>query len=129
MIGSILDGAATVPCNAGEPRGASPRSSAAVVEHHSTEGPTMHPRSCWLWAALLGVALSACSLQAAALTDSLTKGTPDVKSIGALAFGPEGILFVGDARGAAIFAIDTGDRPASPATGTLKIEGVDEKIA
>lgn len=88
----------------------------------------MLKRSCWLWAALLGIALSACSLQAAALTDSLTKGTPDAKSLGALAFGPEGILFVGDARGAAIFAIDTGDRPASPSTGTLKIEGIDEKI-
>lgn len=85
-------------------------------------------RSCWVWAVLLGVALSAGSLHAA-LTDSLTKGTPDVKSLGALAFGPEGILFVGDPRGAAIFAIDTGDRPASPATGDLKIAGLDEKIA
>jgi hypothetical protein len=80
-------------------------------------------------AALLGVALCASSLQAAALTDSLTKGTPDAKSLGALAFGPEGILFVGDASGAAIFAIDTGDRPAAPATGNLKITGIDEKIA
>ncbi len=89
----------------------------------------MLKRTCWLWAALLGLALCACSLQAAALTDSLAKGTPDAKSLGALAFGPEGILFVGDARGAAIFAIDTGDRPAKPSNATLKIEGIDQKIA
>lgn len=89
----------------------------------------MHSRSCWFWAALFVVALSACSLQAAALTDSLTKGTPNVQSMSALAFGPEGILFVGDPRGAAIFAIDTGDRPAKPSTAPVKIEGIDEKIA
>jgi hypothetical protein len=88
----------------------------------------MLQRSCWLWAAVLGVTLGAGSLHAA-LTDSLTKGTPEVKSIGALAFGPEGILFLGDARGAAIIAVDTGDRPASPATGAVKIDGLDEKIA
>ena len=89
----------------------------------------MLPRTCWLWAALLGVALSAASLDAAALTDSLKKGTPDVKSLGALAFGPEGILFAGDTVGSAIFAIDTEDRPSSPLGGAIKVEGIDEKIA
>ena len=42
-------------------------------------------------------------------TASLKKGTPDLKSAGPLAFGPDGILFVGDTKGAALFAIDTGD--------------------
>ena len=36
-------------------------------------------------------------------------------SAGPLAFGPEGVLFIGDPQGAAIFAIDTGDRPSRPA--------------
>jgi hypothetical protein len=80
-------------------------------------------------AAVLGVALLAASSRAANLTDSLKKGTPELQSAGALAFGPEGILFVGDAKGAAIFAIDTGDNPKAPATGALNVKGVDAKIA
>ena len=36
----------------------------------------------------------------------LAAGSPDIKSVGPLAFGPEGVLFVGDNVGAAIFAID-----------------------
>jgi hypothetical protein len=79
-------------------------------------------------AALLAAALLAGPARAADLTASLKAGTPDIKSVGALAFGPEGILFVGDPQGAAIFAIDTGDRTPAPA-GPFKIEGIDEKIA
>lgn len=76
--------------------------------------------------ALLGLALIAGSVQADA-TDSLKKGTPDIKSIGALAFGPDGVLFLGDATGAAIFAIDTGDKGPA-ATGAVKLENIDQKI-
>ena len=36
-------------------------------------------------------------------------GTPAVRSVGPLAFGPQGILFVADNVGAVIFAIDVGD--------------------
>ncbi|WP_254510400.1 hypothetical protein [Anatilimnocola floriformis] len=39
----------------------------------------------------------------------LKEGSPELKSAGHLAFGPEGILFIGDAKGAQIVAIDTGD--------------------
>src|SRR5262249_38231884 len=63
------------------------------------------------------------------LTESLKKGTPDLKQAGALAFAPEGILLVGDSLGAAVFAIDTGDRPAKAAEGALRVEGVNEKLA
>ena len=41
------------------------------------------------------------------LMSSLELGTPQLQSAGPLAFGSEGILFVGDARGAAVFAIAT----------------------
>ncbi len=78
-------------------------------------------------------ALAAALLYAAAgradLTDSLQKGTPALKSAGALAFGPEGILFVGDSQGAAVFALDTGDRTPSKSTDRPKVEGLDDKIA
>lgn len=65
-----------------------------------------------LWAAAVAALLCA-STALADLTSSLSKGTPDVKSAGPLAFGPDGVLFVGDPLGATIFAIDTGDRTAS----------------
>ena len=64
--------------------------------------------------ALLGLCSTAAIAAGAEPTASLKKGTPDLKSAGALAFGPDGILFVGDTRGAAIFAIDTGDHAGSP---------------
>src|SRR5713226_6023473 len=88
----------------------------------------MLPRTRLSLAALLTAALFAARAPAADLTESLKEGTPDVKSVGPLAFGPDGILFIGDAQGAAIFAIDTGDRTPT-AAGPVKIEGIDDKIA
>jgi hypothetical protein len=76
----------------------------------------------------LTAAFFAGTSRAADLTESLKKGTPDIQSVGPLAFGPEGILFVGDRQAAAIFAIDTGDRTPSPA-GPFKVENIDEKVA
>ena len=37
-------------------------------------------------------------------------GTPDIQSINGLAFGPDGVLFIGDSKNASIFAIDTKDK-------------------
>jgi hypothetical protein len=82
-----------------------------------------------LIAALLGAVLLTAPLQAADLTASLHQGKPDLKSIGPIAFGPEGVLFIGDPQGAAVFAVDTADRPAQPATGAVKVEGIDGKVA
>ncbi|MEO8096663.1 MAG: hypothetical protein ABI811_03105 [Acidobacteriota bacterium] len=59
----------------------------------------------------------------------LTSGPARLESAGALAFGPEGILFVGDAAGGAIFALDTGDRAAVPETAGIAITSIDKKIA
>ena len=66
---------------------------------------------------------------AADLTAGMKKGTPELKSAGPLAFGPQGILFVGAPRGAAVFAVDTGDRSAPAADGRPKVEGINEKVA
>jgi hypothetical protein len=62
-------------------------------------------------------------------TASLKKGTPDLKSAGALAFGPDGILFVGDTKGAALFAIDTGDRTATAEKHAVHVKDLSGKIA
>jgi hypothetical protein len=76
---------------------------------------------------LLAAALVA-PVRGADLTDSLKPGTPDIKSAGPLAFGPDGLLFLADTQGAAVFAIDTGDR--GPATiAPFRMEGINAKIA
>src|SRR5262245_19467534 len=63
------------------------------------------------------------------LTEDMKEGKPAFKSMGPLAFGPVGILFVADTKSAAITAVATGD--ATPAKGetTLKVEGINQKIA
>jgi hypothetical protein len=73
-------------------------------------------------AAVLGAALTAQG-------GELTKGTPDLKSAGPLAFGPGGLLLVGDTQGAAIFAVDTADRSSDSAGGSIKVDAINEKIA
>ncbi len=73
------------------------------------------------------VVFFAISGSATGLTDSLKPGKADLKSAGALAFGPEGILFVGDWLSAVIYAIDTEDR--TPSFGSINIKGIDSKIA
>ncbi|HPD87811.1 MAG TPA: hypothetical protein PLS06_10920 [Proteiniphilum sp.] len=47
----------------------------------------------------------------------LKKGNADLKSAGPLAFGPDGILLVGDVKAATVFAIDTGDASGDPGKG------------
>jgi hypothetical protein len=79
--------------------------------------------------ALLAVAVLAGSLHAASPRDSLKKGTPELQSIGALAFGPEGILFIGDPRAATLLAVDTEDRTAPTSADRPKVDAIDEKIA
>jgi len=56
-------------------------------------------------------------------------GTPGLKSIGPLAFGPEGILFIGDNMGAAIFAVDLGDTSAANKHSEINIENLDISLA
>jgi hypothetical protein len=64
----------------------------------------------------------------AQLNASLKAGKADLKSAGALAFAPEGILLVGDSMGGAVFAIDTQDR-ATTAAAAVNVKGVTDKVA
>ena len=59
----------------------------------------------------------------------LEEGTPDIQRAGVLAFGPQGVLFVGDAKSAAVFAIGTGDTEGDPSQAQINIEALDEKLA
>jgi hypothetical protein len=70
----------------------------------------------------------AADVKTADLTTGLTAGAVELKSAGPLAFGPEGVLFVGDPRAATIYAIDTGER-TGVGKGQPNVEGIDGKIA
>jgi hypothetical protein len=56
------------------------------------------------------------------------KGTPEVKSITALAFGPDGVLFVGDPAAAKVYAVATDDtKPAGKED--VKVEKITDQAA
>lgn len=59
----------------------------------------------------------------------LKEGTPELASAGPLAFGPDGIVFVGDPQAAAILAIDTGSKSGEPAKVRHNIPGLNQKVA
>jgi hypothetical protein len=85
-------------------------------------------------AALAVVALSAVAIFAIAdapanLTDSLKAGKLQLKSAGALAFGPDGVLFVGDSLGGSVAAVDTNDHTAIKGAPSINVDGLDAKIA
>jgi hypothetical protein len=64
----------------------------------------------------------------AAVLNKTTTGKPDLKSINAIGFAPEGVLLIGDGVGTQIIAVQTGDTQSS---GTLsdQIAGIDGKLA
>lgn len=78
---------------------------------------------------LVLAALIALPGRADEIAAGLEEGAPDLKSAGPLAFGPPGILFVADPLGAAVFAIDTGDRDKVSSPKEVKVASIDEKIA
>src|SRR3954447_5661288 len=79
------------------------------------------------------IMLAAAASCAASLTFSAAVNMPagkvDLKSAGALAIGPDGILFVGDSIGASVVALDVDDRTPSKSGGSLEIKAINEKIA
>lgn len=53
----------------------------------------------------------------------------ELGSAGPLAFGPPGILFVGDSATATLVAIDTGDRAPHKGAGNIELKGLNQKMA
>ena len=79
---------------------------------------------------LLTVAVACCALTAQAESKfGLKEGSPDLKSAGALAFGPDGILFVADAQQATVFALDTQDTSGDPTGAKFEIKGLRKALA
>ncbi len=57
----------------------------------------------------------------------LTPGTVELQSAGPLSFGPSGVLFVGDAKAAKIYAINTEDEKSG--SGSFEIENLNERLS
>jgi hypothetical protein len=83
-------------------------------------------RTCF---ALVFAALCVAPVLGEGPVDSLKSGDVALQSAGALAFGPDGILFVGDSTAGAIVALDTSDRTKADKKPDLKLEKLDGKIA
>jgi hypothetical protein len=80
--------------------------------------------------ALSRLALGTCCAAAIAFGASTVEtGKAALKSAGALAIGPDGVLFVGDSIGGAIYSLDVNDKAAAKSSGSLEIAGINDKIA
>lgn len=77
--------------------------------------------------ALLSVSIISPAFSADAT--GFTAGKAELKSAGALAFGPQGILFIGDSLAGAVIAVDTGDTRAVAASDEISLAGIDRKVA
>jgi hypothetical protein len=76
----------------------------------------------------LAIGATAAREPASPLAD-LSTGKVQLTQAGALAFGPDGILFVGDSIGGSIVAIDTGDRKPAATAAKINVDNIDQKIA
>ena len=77
--------------------------------------------------AALAIGVTAARKPASPLAN-LPSGKVQLTYAGALAFGPDGILFIGDDAAGTVVAIDTQDRTPA-ATATINVQGLDAKIA
>ncbi|MCA9035485.1 MAG: hypothetical protein KDA91_10150, partial [Planctomycetaceae bacterium] len=59
----------------------------------------------------------------------LDRGTPELKSATCLAFGPDDILFVGDAKAATVYAIATGNKEGDAAKAQINIQDLDAALS
>jgi len=59
----------------------------------------------------------------------LQQGKVELKSAGPLAFGPNGVLFIGDPKAATIFAVETKDTTGDRSKTSLNVDNVSGKIA
>jgi hypothetical protein len=90
----------------------------------------MHLKSTLALAALCAMTATAAWADAAKQEQ---RGKLELKSVGPLAFGPRGILFIGDPKGAAIFAVETKDTGKEGGGDRVKasvnVDNINQKIA
>jgi len=77
---------------------------------------------------LVGVGLLANCATAQEHLEKLGEGSVELKFAGPMAFGADGVLFIGDPVAASVHALDTGDRESGQFT-EFSVEGIDAKVA
>ncbi|MEZ4902429.1 MAG: hypothetical protein R2822_12065 [Spirosomataceae bacterium] len=75
------------------------------------------------------VLLVAYTNHSTSLSSGFETGTPAIQSMNALAFGPEGILFIGDSKSASVFAVDTKDNELIDKSKPIEMKNIDQKMA
>jgi len=65
----------------------------------------------------------------AGITDGFLEGNPGIQSMSTLEFGPEAVLFIGDSKSGAVFAIDTEDRAEFKSEEGPHIQDIEGKVA
>ena len=61
--------------------------------------------------------------------EGFSYGNPEIAAINSMSFSPEGVLFVGDSKNAAIYALNIKDAKATGEVKGVNLRKVDEKIA
>lgn len=85
--------------------------------------------SAYLALTLLALSTLAPGANAGKWTVGMKEGKPAFQSMGPLAFGPDGILFVADTKAAALVALATEDAAPSAGAKPFHVEGINQKIA
>ncbi|OWK40792.1 hypothetical protein [Fimbriiglobus ruber] len=80
-----------------------------------------------LFALLAAAVVAASAVPARAAETGLEKGTPALKSVSALAFSPDGILFIGDSQAGTIYAVGTDDTKSASA-GDVAVDNLGDKV-
>jgi len=81
------------------------------------------------WCVVLILTVLVSSGVASELTDSLKTANVELQSASQLAFGPDGILFIGDSLRGSVVAVATEDTKAVSQSFTIDIKGANQKIA
>lgn len=63
------------------------------------------------------------------LTKDFVLGKADIQSLSVITFGPEGILFVGDAKGGQVYALDVKDREKNNSQEGVGVADIEGKLA
>ena len=82
-----------------------------------------------LFFALILIILPITQLLSNNLTEDFVVGDPGIQSLNAIAFGPQGILFIGDSKTASVIAIETKDIITPDKTPEINMTKVDDQIA
>lgn len=81
------------------------------------------------FSALIGVVLLTTAFRTKEANYGFKLGTPEIKSISAIAFGTDGILFLGDSKSALVVAVDTKDKTVQTSPTKIELKNIDQKIA